>query len=88
MGSGKVSSYASLDLSLIRPHTLYRYLYTLDGLVLPTADTATDLGITVNTELKFHSHVQSIAHKASGFSHSLLKATVCRSKEFMIFLLG
>ena len=60
-------------------------VYTLDGMVLPTADTATDLGVTVDTELKFHSHVQSIAHKASGLSHSLLKATVCRSKEFMIF---
>ena len=35
----------------------------------------------------YYSHVQSIAHKASGLSHSLLKATVCRSKEFMIFLL-
>ena len=62
-------------------------VYTLDGLVIPTADTATDLGVTVDTELKFHSHVQSIAHKASGLLHSLLKATVCRSKEFMIFLL-
>ena len=62
-------------------------VYTLDGLVLSTADTATDLGVTVDTELKFHSHVQSIAHKASGLSHSLLKATVRRSKEFMIFLL-
>ena len=31
--------------------------------------------------------MQSIAHKASGLSHSLLKASVCRSKEFMIFLL-
>ena len=61
--------------------------YTLEGLALPTADTAADLGVTVDTDLKFHSHVQSIAHKASGLSHSLLRSTVCRSKEFMVFLL-
>ena len=61
--------------------------YTLDGLPLPTADTAVDLGVTVDTKLKFHSHAQATAHKASGLSHSLLKATVCRSKDFMLFLL-
>ena len=62
-------------------------VYTLNGLALPAADTAPDLGVTVDTELKFHSHVQATAHKASGLSHSLLKATVCRTKEFMLFLL-
>ena len=61
--------------------------YTLNRIPLPTADTAVDLGVTVDTKLKFHSHVQSTVHKASGLSHSLLKATVCRSKEFMLFLL-
>lgn len=61
--------------------------YTLGGLPLPVADTASDLGVTVDTDLKFHSHAQQTAHKASGLSHSLLKATVCRTEEFMVFLL-
>ena len=45
-----------------------------------------DLGVTVDTSLKYHSHVQSITQKASGLACNLLKSTVCRSPEFMITL--
>ena len=39
-------------------------VYTLDGLALQSADIVTDLGVTVDTNLKFHSHVQTITYKA------------------------
>ena len=61
--------------------------YMLGTHALPNASSAVDLGVTVDTSMKFHSHVQSVAQKASGLSYSLLKSTVCRSRDFMIFLL-
>ena len=61
--------------------------YYLDGNLIPTVEKATDLGVTVDTSLRFHSHIQSIAHKAGGLAESLLKSTVCRTPSFMLFLL-
>ena len=46
-----------------------------------------DLGVTVDTDLKFHTHIRTVSHKAGGLAHSFLKSTVCRAKEFMLFLL-
>ena len=42
-----------------------------------------DLGVNVETNLKFHSHIRETVHKAGGVVSSLLKATVCRTPEFM-----
>ena len=61
--------------------------YTLDGTPIPSVDSASDLGVLVDTSLKFHNHIRSLAHKANGLAYSLLKSTVCRSPQFMIFLL-
>ena len=61
--------------------------YTLNGCALPNKDFAVDLGVTIDTTLKFHVHVKTLAHKASVLTHCFLKSTVCRSREFMIFLL-
>ena len=44
-------------------------------------------GVLVDTDLKFHGHVQKIAHKAGGLAHSFLRSTVCCSQQFMMFLL-
>ena len=46
-----------------------------------------DLGVIIDASLKFHGHVQSVAQKASRLAYSLLKSTVCLTREFMIFLL-
>ena len=45
-----------------------------------------DLGVQVDNELKFHSHVATITHKAAGLAQNLVKATVCRSPDFMMSL--
>ena len=66
---------------LVSPH------YTLDGSPLPVCQSHCDLGVLVDDRLKFHDHIASVAHKASGLCHSFLKSTVCRSPEFMLFLL-
>ena len=66
---------------LVPPH------YTLDGRPLPVCQSHCDLGVIVDDRLKFHDHIASVAHKAFGLCHSFLKSTVCRSPDFMLFLL-
>ena len=61
--------------------------YLLNGIPIPSVQSSTDLGVTVDTELKFHAHIRTVSHKAGGLAHSFLKSTVCRSVSFMIFLL-
>ena len=45
-----------------------------------------DLGITVDSSLKFHHHTAKIVNKASGLINQLLRSTICRSPNFMIIL--
>ena len=61
--------------------------YLLDGATLPFVNSHRDLGVLIDTSFKFHEHIASISHKASGLSHSFLKSTVCRHPDFMLFLL-
>ena len=61
--------------------------YFLDGQQIPHVDSHRDLGVTVDSQLKFHDHIRMIVNKASGLTHSFLKSTVCRSPAFMLFLL-
>ena len=61
--------------------------YSLENRPIPVCKSHGDLGVTVDTELKFHEHIGTAAHKASGLCHSFLKSTVCRSPDFMLFLL-
>ena len=62
-------------------------LYTLNNIPIPSVDSSSDLGVLVDTNLKFHDHIRALSHKAGGLSYSFLKSTVCRSPEFMLFLL-
>ena len=61
--------------------------YFLEGNPIPVIDQATDLGVLVDVSLKFHGHIQTVAHKAGGLAESLLKSTVCHTPTFMLFLL-
>lgn len=60
--------------------------YLLNGNPLPVVSSHRDLGVIVDTSLKFHEHIESVSHKASGLCHSFLKSTVCRNPDFMLFL--
>ena len=57
-------------------------LYISDHL-LECADSHRDLGVLVDTTLKFHLHAQSVVAKASGVANSLLCSTINRSPDFM-----
>ena len=60
-------------------------MYILNGQQIPYTLSHSDLGVTVDSQLKFHDHVRSVAHKANGMTHNFLKSTVCRTPEFMLF---
>ena len=62
-------------------------VYVLDGQHIPSVESHEDLGVTVDTDLKFHRHIQSVVHRAGGLAQNFLRSTVCRSPEFMLFLL-
>ena len=61
-------------------------VYYVDGVALRGADSSRDLGVVVDSNLKWHDHIQSIVGKAGGLMSSLLRTTVCRSTEFMTAL--
>ena len=58
--------------------------YFLNGEELPAATEATDLGITIDPTLRFHSHIRNISNKAKGFSCNILRRTVNRKAPFML----
>ena len=61
--------------------------YTLNDNPLPSVQSHRDLGVIIDTSLKFHEHISTVTHKVAGLAQSFLKTTVCRSPEFMLFLL-
>ena len=61
--------------------------YTLNNNEIPCAYSYSDLGVIVDTDLKFHEHCCSAATKAGGIAHNFLKSTKCRSSEFMTHIL-
>ena len=60
--------------------------YCIDGRALRVVDSYKDLGITVDKKLKFHAHIRTTVGKAGSLMNDLLRATVCRSPEFMVTL--
>ena len=60
--------------------------YFLNGVELGLVGCHKDLGVAVDSSLKFHSHINSIACKAAGLANQLLRATVCRDEFFMVSL--
>lgn len=60
--------------------------YYLAGQKISSSKSHIDLGVRIDTDLKFHSHIRETANKAGGIAQNLLKSTVCRSPEFMTFL--
>ena len=58
--------------------------YFLYGTPLAFVTSHRDLGILVDSNLKYHSHIRTIVNKAMGISYSLLRSTVCRSPDFML----
>ena len=57
--------------------------YYIDGCPLREESVSKDLGVHIDTSLKFHKHIQIISNKAGGLASNLLRSTVCRSPQFM-----
>lgn len=57
--------------------------YHINNEPIKDVDNHKDLGVRVDTSLKFHLHVREIAGKAGGISYTILKGTMCRSPDFM-----
>ena len=51
--------------------------YYVRGMGLPFVESCKDLGILVETELKFHGNIRSIVAKSSRMSVSLPNSTLC-----------
>lgn len=62
------------------------FLYYLDGVQLRFVESHRDLGVTVDTRLRFHQHVREVVGKAAGLAINLLRSTVRRSSPFMLSL--
>ena len=58
--------------------------YFLQGRALKFVTAHRDLGVSVDTSLRFHHHIRVVAAKAGGLANCLLRSTVCRSSEFML----
>ena len=82
MNSSKcvVMRFKGRGINLPPPH------YMLNQEQLEVVSSHRDLGVVVDSDLKFHSHARETAHKAGGLAYNLLRATVCRSPDFMISL--
>ena len=65
---------------------LNRNNYHIDGHYLETVQQHKDLGVTIDTKLRFHSHIRKTVNKAGGVATNFLKSTVCRSPTFMTTL--
>ena len=60
--------------------------YTLTDQTISVVTSHKDLGVTIDSSLRFHLHIRSIVNKASGLSANLLRSTLCRSPDFMVSL--
>ena len=61
-------------------------IYTVNGAPLLEKEAHRDLGVLIDTSLKFHDHIRDTVFKANGTSINLLKSTICRSPAFMTTL--
>ena len=60
--------------------------YRLEDVPLKLVKSHRDLGVLIDSSLKFHMHVSDVVRKSSGLANQILRSTVCRSKEFMVTL--
>ena len=69
-----------------RHHCLPSPSYVVEGDTIQFVESHSDLGVIVDSSLKFHQHIMRTAQKAGGLAQNILKATVCRTPEFMLTL--
>ena len=60
--------------------------YNLGGASLKLVRNHRDLGVLIDSSLRFHPHITETIRKSSGLANQLLRSTVCRSPIFMVTL--
>ena len=60
--------------------------YSIDGKLLKCVTSHRDLGVLVDSKLRFHNHVYSVVRKARGLANKLLRSTICCSSISMVSL--
>ena len=58
--------------------------YLIDSSPIPFVTSHMNLGVLVDSALKFHEHISKTANKSAALAHNVLKSTACRSPEFMM----
>ena len=61
-------------------------MYSLDGGRLSIVESHKDLGVVVDSKLKFHKHVQTVIGKTGQAMGEMLRSTICRTSKFMMSL--
>ena len=57
--------------------------YYLNGQQIQLVGSHRDLGILVDTSLRFHIHIKYIVNRAAALANNLLQTTLCREPDFM-----
>ena len=60
--------------------------YSLNGTDIQKVNAHKDLGVLVDSSLRFQLNIKAIANKAAGLAANLLKAIICISQKFMLTL--
>ena len=60
--------------------------YSIYGTNLIFIDSYKDPGITIDSGLKFHAHINAVIGIAGTLINKLLRSSVCRSVDFMLAL--
>ena len=58
--------------------------YFINDTPIPNKTSFRDLGILVDSTMKFHLHINEVFRKASGVANCIIRGTICRSPDFMI----
>ena len=77
------------SLNIKSPHTVKKntMLFAKTSHTSPEAThSSKDLGITIDSGLKFHAHINDVIGKAGAMINNLMRSTVCRSVELMLTL--
>ena len=58
--------------------------YRINNVKLDFVNSYKDLGVIIDTSLKFHDHIRTVVGRMGGLLNDLLRSTVCRSRNFML----
>ena len=70
----------NIDWNLLGPYSDYY----INNMKIKFVTSHSDLGIIIDSSLRFHDHIHSIVSKANGLASNLLRSTLNRSLAFMI----